>query len=374
MVHSTAFLRPRLTGARFEGHAIPLEFLRDIAVLKELVLEVSKWKFLSANPDRQRVPRGFVGGVDLCLRDIDKGSVTPVIELIATSRTLFVPYEHHFHEAKEAIIQAISAAERNDDPARFLPDRVLTYFQGFGRSLREGETIELSDESRTLTCRLDLKTRRRLLLASTQATAITEEVSIRGFVTEVDDEKSRFHVRMADGKKIPSQLPEVYRDLIVEALRIRPDGMKILLEGIGVFDESQRLQRIETLENVVLLEPLDVAARIDEIRNIKSGWMDGQGDSPDEAHLDWFVAQFETHYPDDLPLPYVYPTLDGGIQLEWTLDSLEISLRIPKGEHKAEWDMLDTESTQEIEKSLDLDIDADWTWIVESIREDARAH
>ncbi|QDU36306.1 hypothetical protein Mal4_05910 [Maioricimonas rarisocia] len=373
MVHSTAFLRPRLTGARFEDHAIPLEFLRDIAVLKELVFEVSKWKFLSANPDRQRVPRGFVGGVDLCLRTIVDGSAIPVIELIATSRTLFVPYQDYFHDAKTAIIGAISAAERDDDPSRFLPDRVLTYFQGFGRSLREGEAIELSNESQSLTCRLDLKTRRRLLLASTQATAITEEVSIRGFVTEVDDEKSRFHVRMADGKKIPSQLPEVYRDLIVEALRIRPEGVKILLEGIAVFDESQRLQRVATLENVVLLEPLDVAARIDEIRNIKSGWMDGQGDAPDETHLDWFVAQFETHYPDDLPLPYVYPTLDGGIQLEWTIDSIEISLSVEGGEHSAEWDMLDTESGQEIEKTLDLDVESDWDWIARSIKENSRA-
>ncbi len=34
------FMRPRFQGARFEGRCIPLEVLRDLAVLEEMVIEV----------------------------------------------------------------------------------------------------------------------------------------------------------------------------------------------------------------------------------------------------------------------------------------------------------------------------------------------
>jgi hypothetical protein len=36
------FLTPRLVGDRFEGHAIPLEVLKDFAVLEEMIVEVAK--------------------------------------------------------------------------------------------------------------------------------------------------------------------------------------------------------------------------------------------------------------------------------------------------------------------------------------------
>ena len=57
------FLEPRLVGALFEGHAIPLEVLKDLAVLQDMIVEVAKWKFLQVNPDRKRSPRGFADGI-----------------------------------------------------------------------------------------------------------------------------------------------------------------------------------------------------------------------------------------------------------------------------------------------------------------------
>ena len=35
-----SFLRLRLVCARFEGHSVPLAFLKDIAVLEEMIVEV----------------------------------------------------------------------------------------------------------------------------------------------------------------------------------------------------------------------------------------------------------------------------------------------------------------------------------------------
>lgn len=51
---SEPFLKPRLTGPRFEGGAIPLEVLADFAVLSEMIIEVVKWKYRKDNPTRKR--------------------------------------------------------------------------------------------------------------------------------------------------------------------------------------------------------------------------------------------------------------------------------------------------------------------------------
>lgn len=372
-MNSTDFLRPRLTGARFNDHTIPLELLRDIAVLKDMIVEVAKWKFLDAHRERQRVPKGFSEGVELRLGRIEKGSVVPVIGLHSTSNTLFVPFEAYFEDARTAIIEAISAAQRNEDAKKFLPERALSFFQYFGRSLREDEAIELSDDSKQLSCRLNRQIRRSLLLASTHEREITEEIAACGVVGEIDDEKMRFHLRMPDGRRIPSQLSEVHRDTVVLALARRREGAKVKLEGIGVFDRSQRLLRIDTIENVDLLDPLDVGARIDELRSLDPGWLNGEGAAPSRAHLDWFVAAFEQYYDADLPLPYVYPTVDGGLQLEWTIGTREFSLELAREVHQGQWDLVDTQSGVEDERELNLDDEADWKWIASTIRDATRA-
>jgi hypothetical protein len=52
------FVAPRLVGARFDDHTIPLELLKDLAALEELVVAVAKWKFVEQH-GRLRAPKGF---------------------------------------------------------------------------------------------------------------------------------------------------------------------------------------------------------------------------------------------------------------------------------------------------------------------------
>ena len=68
-------------GKRYDDHSIPLEFLRDVAVLEEMVVEVAKSKFLADHPNRQRSPRGFTRNIHLMLAAIDPGSATLDIRL-----------------------------------------------------------------------------------------------------------------------------------------------------------------------------------------------------------------------------------------------------------------------------------------------------
>jgi len=81
-MNSQEYLRPRLIGPRFENHAIPLEFLRDLAVLNEMIQEGAKAQFLKAHPDRKRSPRGFGDDFTLVLSNVGEGGVIPVISLL----------------------------------------------------------------------------------------------------------------------------------------------------------------------------------------------------------------------------------------------------------------------------------------------------
>ena len=50
------------------------------------------------------------------------------------------------------------------------------------------------------------------------------------------------------------------------------------------------------------------------------------GLTPDHRALDKFAAAFAAQFPSDLPLLYLYPTVEGGLRLEWPVHGKEASL------------------------------------------------
>jgi hypothetical protein len=116
------------------------------------------------------------------------------------------------------------------------------------------------------------------------------------------------------------------------------------------------------------LDPLDVLSRLDALRTLQDGWLDGEGLAPSASGLDWFATAFKETYPDDLPSPYIYPVAEGGIQLEWSIRPREISLEILFRDHSAAWHSLDLETDEEELRSLNLDEPSAWNWLAERLR------
>ena len=368
-----AFLRPKLSGGRFEGGGIPLDFLKDMAVLKEMIIEVAKWRFLQENPDRQRSPRGFTDGVELKLSGIESGSAVPVIELSLTTPqiSMFPPQNlTYFEQSRDFIVSAISVAERdepNEIATRYLPESALAYFNRLGRGLRGEECVEFVTPSNLSTARLTRETRRRLLLASSRVMEITEEVELRGSIPEADQERMTFQMQLVSGSRTTSPIPDQHLDVILEGFSGYRDNTRVVLQGVGRYNRQGRLVGVESVEHIGLLDPLDVPACLDEFRILKDGWLNGEGSPPSHEGLDWLAESFERCYPD-APLPYVYPTVEGGVQMEWSLGSKEISLEITLANHSAEWFWTDVASDDENERTLDLNAAADWEWIADEIR------
>lgn len=112
-----------------------------------------------------------------------------------------------------------------------------------------------------------------------------------------------------------------------------------------------------------------LAARLEELKSLRHGWLDGKkGFAPDKTGLDWLTDAFQRNYPDELTPPYLYPTAEGGIQAEWSVNGWEISLEINLDQHQGQWHALNMASEQEQEKTLNLNEPADWQWMAKELQ------
>ena len=63
---SVEFLRPQFSGARFDGGEIPVEVLKDLVAMRNMILEQARWQYKKQHPDSLSVPSEF-SKVDLKL-------------------------------------------------------------------------------------------------------------------------------------------------------------------------------------------------------------------------------------------------------------------------------------------------------------------
>lgn len=359
------FLKPRLIGTRFDEHSVPLEFLKDFAALEEMIVEVAKWKFLQSHPDRSRVPRGFTNGLELHLTQVEDGSAIPVIALVFG--TLFPSANTaYFDQAREAIIEAVASANQNQEGASQLPPNLLAYFDRFGRSLREGECMELTASNHDV-AQLTSEVRRRLIRAS-QVFEWTEETSIIGLIAEADQARMSFQLELKDGTKLTAPLNSQHLDTVLDAFKNYRNGMRVQLQGVVKKNRQDQLKSIESVEHISLLDPLDVSARMEELAELKDGWLDGKGHAPESSALNWLARAFEVNFDPDLPLPYLYPTAEGGVQAEWSIDDWEVTLEVNLQEKTAEYQAMQLPTRRCDERVLDLSVQDDWRRLNENLK------
>lgn len=362
------FLRPRLSGGRFDNHGIPLDFLKDLAALEEAIVNTAKWRFREAY-GRKRVPRGFTAGITLTLKAVESGSAVPVIDISVNTNQLFPANKECFEWARDSILDLIGVPDQDPKPSDELPPAIYRAFQKIGGGLRKDECMEFTAPNRAAPSSLTQSRRRQLILLSSEVNEIIEETCVRGGVHEADQDKMTFELRPVRGGKVKAAIPEDHFDIIKEAWNGYKDGVKVMIEGLGRFSRNNLLQGFESIRGMYILDPMDVAARLDELRDLKDGWLEGSGLAPSEDGLDWLVQAMEDNYPgNDLPLPFLYPMENGGIQAEWTLGALEATLEIDIEERKAKWHALDMETGHEDESDYDLNEKLEWIRLAEEIK------
>ena len=120
-------------------------------------------------------------------------------------------------------------------------------------------------------------------------------------------------------------------------------------------------------QEVLTLDSRKISARLDELRDMQDGWLNGAGVAPSHAGLDWLNSSFERHFPMDLPLPYIFPTPEGGIEAEWSIGRYSVMFEIDLDSRQGDWLRFDKQSDEEDAFLLDLDDSGKWEWMVSEI-------
>jgi len=357
------FLKPRLDGARFSEHSIPLELLKDFAALEEMLIEVAKWKFRQAHPDSKRIQRNFSKGLELHLSGVEDGSAIPSIVMMFAGLS---PAENatYFEQARTDIIDAIACAEQGTTPR--LPANLLGYFDRFGRGLREGESMEFSRPDGSTT-RLNPEVRKSLI-RSAQVDVWTEEVALRGKISEADQARQSFELELRDGTKLKAPLSDQHLSTVLDAFRDYREGAHVLIQGVARKDRQDRFKEFETVEHVSPLDSLDVILRLEELASLQDGWLDGRGLAPKPEKLRQLAALFDANFDADLILPHLYPTAEGGIQAEWSLGDWETTLEIDLATFKGEYQALNLADQQSQEHDFDLTGVDGWKSLNDALR------
>jgi len=323
----------RFTGGRFESHALPFSFFKELSTFEELLYEIGKKQFLDQNPDRQRVPRNFRRRFELVATNMKPGSVELTIQQahLPQKQQTTLPDQTHILEAFHIVQNVIANPERVDDT---LTAPALTAFEKFGSSLTDDEAIVFINGSGKSSPTLTQEIRREILLRRTEDNVTTKNTVEVGRVVRADGPARTIDLDF-NGRKIALKLSKnQLQNLGIDIAEL--DNVWVRVEGLGRFDQNERLLDIEDLMNIEKLESDDPIVQTLELQTLKDGWLDGEGRAPTNDVIRIAMETIDT-LPDDAPVPTVFPTGDGGILFEWLLDRWDISLEFDPDTQRASW-------------------------------------
>ncbi len=366
MKETNFFLAPRLTGSRFNDHTLPVDILEDFVALEELILELAKNIYLKENPQRKRIPKGFTEQVSLKLSSIEPGSSIPqfllVYASVASSILGLQNTENlkYFEKAKEKIINLIDCADKGLPFDNELEDKYLNYFNKIGKNLRADEIIFFQPDSVDSLAKLDKNVRNKIILSINKNSEYIDDFERIALIPSID-KSNKTLVFEIDDNKVTSIIDSSFIDTIKITFDEYDINTCVSIKGKGVFNKQNKLIKIESINAMDILDPLDINLQINKLLKIEDNWHGPDSLSPSKIKLKEFSEIFSHKYNDTNPLPAVYPTFDGNIQLEWTINNNEVSLEINLTTLQSEISILDTISDKFIEKSFDLNIDEDWS-------------
>lgn len=356
-MNTEILLEPRFTGERFRANTLPLSLLRDLEALQGIILEIAKDEFRLANPSRRRIPRGFSEGLTLHLVGSREGSYVAQIGMVIDSDVLpgFDPRTQAARSARDRFIDAIAhARDSSQDLSPPLPAGVWPYVEKFGRGLHDGEAIDLVRREGS-TVQFTKELRRRLLLTRPGVQMLTDEVELVVKLGDVRPKEHSITIELVDGRSIAATVTDQQLEELSD-VRVGEFGLSWLrASGIGSFDRSQQLQRVDEVTAIELLDPMDPRVQLEKLKVLRDGWFDGDG-SP--VSLDLLVrvgTWFDQHLSEDTPLPRLYPTPEGGVEAEWLIGRLDVSIEFDEAAGIVEWHAMDLDTGKADEKTIDFD-------------------
>ena len=111
-----------------------------------------------------------------------------------------------------------------------------------------------------------------------------------------------------------------------------------------------------------------VKVRLAELGKLKAGWLDGKGIAPSQAALDTLAGVMDEFLSGVSESPRVFPTLEGGLQMEWFLQRRHhVTVEVHFDAKTGEIGIVDLETATDQTLKLDPDSSRDWRKVAQLI-------
>jgi hypothetical protein len=319
---------------------MPIEALTELVAYQQLVVGVAKEVYRNDHADRKRLPRGFADRLQLRLRVIEPGSTVPVLERIREPGALLRRADE-FTRSRDLVEEAVAAIAAGGALPEDFPRQAVVLFNRFGQTLHPDEAIELRKPGAQSGPRYTRDVQRRLVLEELRT--FQADVSEIGWVLELDSTRMTCLIRLRSALRaqpVPAPVDDFTFEQVKAAMEPNGEGPPVYVTGIGVYTTAGHVLRLDSIQDVSPVENPDeleaLDSRIAELAELKPGWLDGAGVPLTAAALSKARITLTELLLLDLPRARIYPTLEGGVEAEWSAGAYEISVTFePDGSSNA---------------------------------------
>lgn len=333
-------IRLRYVGKRFDEARMPVDVLPDLPAFRDLLAALVKDEWRRDNAKRQRLPKGFDRSFTFDLIGIGEGSAIPMIEwnrdIAQESLPGMADYlENLAHVSMERLLEIVDGSGNGRMP-RSLPSDAIRALNKFGSSLRDDERIEFngsSDDGDNVIF-LDAERRKRLITHVKE----TYDVRVEGI--------GRLHgTSLGSGSYGSIEIDTDYGIITVQVDRTEvADIYDGNIEALVQFDltleldHHENFRTVRNVHEVDLVDEANAAAltdmiqRLDEIANVKEGWLDGDGTAISPRAIEK-AREFVIRSLNLVGSMLAFPSPEGGVTIQMRNDQYSGSIDFePEGE------------------------------------------
>lgn len=358
------FLYFKFKGKRYDTHLLPVEVLSDFQAYSNLISALAAHIYKKNNQNRQKVPRGFKNRFEIKLNVLGQGStVAPLIREFNESYGEMEAMGDEFSLARDMVNEALKGiGDGSGLPGEF-PEEMAPHFEKFGAGLQDGEEILLSesDDFSKEFYRYNKNIQREILKSIRRPYSSICEVS--GRVDSIILSKQKFSVIAAgNNAEIWGSYPIAFKEALRDAHR-QNEKVHVRLFGIGRYNPDEVLYSVDNLQHIIieeegkLIPTPNPEKRLVELSSLKKGWYDGQGEEFKPSELELIkktILHLLNNY--NVPAPFIYPTPENNVTLEWSLGAWELSCDFDFEKKTIEVSAINTISGEEIDKDLSTEV------------------
>lgn len=333
----------RFSGGRFDAQQLSAEAFaaagQEFLAFQQTIIAIASHLYRENNPSVSQLPNHFAERLKIGIDDVLRGSldlkVRP-IESDPAAPPLFEPPRGYLENSIDTHRSILEEVRENGHSALLLdmPRVVGETLIRMGRELEDDERIDVMDTSGN-EYYFDLSVRNQLASSLTHEQRIL--VLVVGRITRIEADLSRITMVLStDARPVNTNIfyaDGVPLDTIKSAITPSKDaGPIVVARGTFCYEDSSfdtassRIEELKIADEMTSQRVQEFLQELASISSLGDGWYDSQSLAPRCAAIMGARALAAPLLFHDLPFPHAFPLPDGGVSLEWSLESVEASI------------------------------------------------